>query len=266
MRFAVIAGTDIRVSRLSFGTGSLHHLFGEQQRQRLLGAAADSGMTHFDTSPYYGSGLAEADLGRFLRGRRDAFTVTTKVGLYPRGAASTHATSVWARKVLGRLMPKVALPVVNWQLERARASLSQSLRRLGSDYVDFLLLHEPDIGAIRSDEFLRWIEAEHAAGSVRSWGLAGEAERVEPWATSNHPLARVVQTRDSLDKREADFLASCGRSFQFTYGYLASANRAGAAELPAAILERALQRNTTGAVIVSTRRADRIAQLVQRIG
>lgn len=263
MRSAVIANTDIRVSRVSFGTASLHHLFGSRRRQRLLSAAAESGITHFDTSPYYGYGLAEADLGCFLRSQRDGFTVTTKVGLYSPGAGAKHSSSVWARKVLGHLMPRVSLPLVNWQVDRARASLHESLRRLRSEYIDFLLLHEPDISVTQADEFLRWAELERAAGKLRSWGVAGVAERVAPWVMSNHPLARVVQTRDSLDKRQADFLSECGRDFQFTYGYMAASRNGETAQSPAAILEKALQRNSVGSVIVSTRRAERIAQLVQ---
>src|SRR5882762_45864 len=103
MKHAVIENTDIRVSRIAFGMASLHHLFSATRRQRIIQTAASSGITHFDTSPYYGYGLAERDLGQFLRGQRAAFSVTTKVGLYPWGAASSHAVSVWVRKALGKL-------------------------------------------------------------------------------------------------------------------------------------------------------------------
>lgn len=259
----VLENTDIRVSRLAFGTASLHHLFSPTQRQDLLAAAAAADITHFDTSPYYGYGLAERDLGVFLRGRRAGFTLATKVGLYPWGAASNHAGTVWARKAVGKLFPRFSLPVVNWQVARARTSLHQSLRRLKTDYVDFLFLHEPDVGLVQADEFMRWIDSEHARGTVRNWGLAGVADKVAPWVQADHPLAKVVQTQDSLDKKQADFMLGCGRGLQFTYGYLSSQNRVGESDAPEAVLRRALQRNATGSVIVATRHVDRIAQLVK---
>jgi len=265
MKQAVIAGTDIRVARIAFGTGSLHRLFSSAQRQKLLEAAASVGFTHFDTSPYYGYGLAECDVGAFLQGKRAAFTVATKVGLYPWGAAAGHAASVWARKALGKVLPAVALPVVNWQVDRARLSLQQSLKRLKTDYVDFLFLHEPDENLINADEFMRWIESELARGAVRSWGLAGVADKVAPWVRAGHPLGKVVQTQDSLDKRQADFMLAAGRSLQFTYGYLSSQSQPDQANTPELIVRRALERNAMGAVLVSTRRAQRITQLARLV-
>jgi aryl-alcohol dehydrogenase-like predicted oxidoreductase len=261
MKHIVIDNTAIRVSRIAFGTASLHHLFSSPQRQRLLEAAALAGITHFDTSPFYGYGLAELDLGAFLRGRRTAFTVTTKVGLYPRGAACTWVGGVWARKALGKVFPPASLPVINWQVGRAQASLLQSLRRLDTDYVDFVFLHEPQSGLIQADEFMRWMESERARGSVRSWGLAGEAACVAPWVVAGQPFARIVQTLDSLDRLQADFMFKCGRSLQFTYGYLSSRQRHGEASSPGDIIKMALRRNTTGAVIFSARRPEHVAQI-----
>lgn len=263
METTVVANTDIRVSRLAFGTASLHHVFSFAQRQKLLEAAASAGITHLDTSPYYGYGLAESDVGAFLSGQRAAFTVAAKVGLYPWGAADGHAASVWARKALGKVLPPVSLPVVNWQVNRARASLQQSLKRLKSDYVDFLFLHEPDENLINADEFMRWIESELARGTVRSWGLAGLAEKVAPWVRAGHRLANVVQTQDSLDKQQADFMRASGRGLQFTYGYLSAQRQADQANATEVVLRKALERNPKGAVIVSTRRAERILELAR---
>lgn len=256
-----LPGTAIRVSRIAFGTASLHHLYGAADRQALLRAAADAGITHFDTSPYYGYGLAEMDLGRFVRGRRAAVTVTTKVGLYPWGFDNAHAAGVWSRKALGKLVPRLSLPVVDWQVARARTSLIASLRRLGTDYVDFLLLHEPEPDLIARDEWLAWLDSEQSAGRVRAWGVAGTAARVGPWAMARHPLARVVQTQDSLDQHQADFLTASGRDLQFTYGYLSAGRSVSGGLNPEEVLRQALDRNRTGAVLVSTRRVERLRRL-----
>lgn len=48
---------------------------------RLLDAAYDAGIRHFDVAPLYGQGEAAALFGEFPRGRRDKVTVTTKFGI-----------------------------------------------------------------------------------------------------------------------------------------------------------------------------------------
>ena len=258
-----IENTGIQVSRVSFGTGSLHHLFGRKDRQSLLTAAASAGVTHFDSSPYYGYGLAEEDVGRFLVGQRNAFTVTTKVGLYPWGPSAGSSAAVWARKAFGHLVSNVSLPVVNWHVDKARDSLQQSLKRLRTDHVDFLLLHEPARHLIEADEFLKWLVSAKESGAVRAWGVAGVGEHVAPWVEAAHPLAAVAQTRDSLAGREADFLRRAGRHMQFTYGYFASSPAVQEPETPEQILRAALARNATGAIIVSTRQCGRVASLAR---
>jgi len=55
----MLPGTGLSVSRLSFGTATLHHHPTTAKRQAFLAAALDHGFTHFDTSPYYGFGMSE---------------------------------------------------------------------------------------------------------------------------------------------------------------------------------------------------------------
>ena len=263
MKSVAIENTDIMVSRLGFGTASLHHLFNSRERQALLQAAADSGISHFDTSPYYGYGLAEQDLGRFLKRRRQAFTLTTKIGLYPWGRPSRTVAGVWGRIALGKLVSRVSLPVASWAINHAQASLGASLKRLGTDYVDFLLLHEPIASLINTDEFLTWLQAEQTRGRIRAWGLAGLAEHLRPFVQQANPLATVVQTKDSLSQQQAAFMADAQRNLQFTYGYLSSASTQGTLIDPRAILKQALVRNQTGALLVSTRRVNHLQSLAE---
>jgi aryl-alcohol dehydrogenase-like predicted oxidoreductase len=263
MQSTVIENTDVRVSRMSFGTASLHHLYSARQRQHVLDAAAAAGITHFDTSPYYGYGLAESDLGAFMQGRRDAFTVTTKVGLYPYGGTAQGVFGVWARKAAGKVYPRLSAPEVDWRVQRAANSLNASLKRLKTDHVDFLFLHEPDIGLVNADAFWHWLEAERANGKVRYWGLAGLPVLLEPWLRNNHPLAMVLQTRDDPVTRSADFVLESGRNLQFTYGYLSSLLVCDSGESAADVIRKALMRNKLGSVLVSTRRAERIAELAR---
>lgn len=266
MRSIVIAGTQLRVSRWSFGTGSLHRIFSSRARRRLLDRAADIGFSHFDTSPYYGYGLAETDLGRFMRGRRASVTVATKVGLYPRSGTATGATALWMRKGWERLSGRSPGPRADWRVRAAQQSLDASLRRLGTDHVDFLFLHEPDPACIDAGEFLLWLRREKERGRVRAWGLAGVDVAALQWVRDKHELASVLQLRDSVERCEADRLSEQGRALQFTYGYFAGQSVERTPDSPRDFLGRVLMRNPDGSVIVATRREDRLPAFAEIAG
>jgi len=261
MRRVTLPGTGINVSRLSFGTASLHHLLTGRQRQDLLAAAFDHGFTHFDTAPYYGFGIAEHELGRFLKGRRGKVTIATKVGLYPPGSLYPNTSSVWIRKVAGKVLPVFSRAVVDWSISAASKSLDGSLRRLGIDQIDLLLLHEPISGAVQTEVFLEWLKEEQGKGRIRAWGLAGQADCMDTWLSMNHPLGMVLQVRDSLDRREADLVRFQGRDLQITYGYLSSSSSLHGSLTAMEILEAAMRRNATGSILVSTRKLARLGEL-----
>lgn len=254
-----LPGTTVRCSRFIFGTASLFNVGREAERRRLLEAAVDSGFRHFDTAPYYGFGLAERDLAPVLRAQPDV-GVTTKVGIYSAGGENQPAWSVLARKALGRVLPAISRPTVDFAVARAQAALDASLRRLQRDRVELYMLHEPDLDLVRTDEWQRWLEDERRAGRIGEFGLALTADRLEPFLRAAPGLAPAVQVLDSLESREADVLARYGRPLQITYGYVSSARRAGNDRSVPEILRAALERNRDGALIVSTRKADRLGQ------
>jgi aryl-alcohol dehydrogenase-like predicted oxidoreductase len=258
MQQRTIDQTDLNVSRIALGTGSLHHLRSSASRQTLLYTAFDAGITHFDTSPYYGYGLAEKALGRFLRGRRAAVTVTSKIGLYAPGWTPCGRAGVLARKAMGRVSSRFSAARVDWTIEAAAKSLERTLKRLGTDHLDLLLLHEPSPECVPAEVFLPWLEDQKQRGRIRWWGLAGPAGDYATWVQQHHPLSQVIQTHDTLAGGHGDVIQASGRALQFTYGYLRHAGADGAA---VDTLKRALQRNETGCVVVSTRRAERIAEL-----
>jgi aryl-alcohol dehydrogenase-like predicted oxidoreductase len=259
MRLTTLPGTDLRLSRFSFGTASLFNAGSAATRARLLAAAYDSGFTHFDTAPYYGFGIAERDLGPFLQ-TRPAATVATKVGLYSPGGEGRPPSLVFLRKAGGKLVPALSRPVVDWSVARARQSLSDSLRRLRRERVDLYMLHEPDMHLLDADEWLRWLESER--DRVAWFGIALNDKRLLPFLEKPNPLATVIQALDSVERCEADAILRAGRPLQMTYGYVSGALRAGVTDV-SDILRRALQRNRTGSVIVSTRKISLLKQYAQ---
>jgi D-threo-aldose 1-dehydrogenase len=256
MRQLILPGTDMSISRLSFGTAGLFNVGSRGKRADLLAAAYDNGFTHFDTAPYYGFGTAERDLKPLLMARPE-ITVATKVGIYSPGGEAQSEAAVFLRKAGGRIVSALSRPTIDWDINRARNSLTSSLRRLGRERVDLYLLHEPEPELLDTDEWLRWLETER--DRVARFGIAVHARRLRQFITAPSPLTAVIQTVDSLRDREADIIRQHHRPLQITYGYFRSAQRNGPVDVQA-LLAAALRRNRCGSVIVSTRKLERLQQ------
>jgi L-glyceraldehyde 3-phosphate reductase len=121
--------SGLRLPAISLG---LWHNFGHErpwQRQRdICRRAFDLGVTHFDLANNYGPppGSAEENFGRILAGDfapyRDELVISTKAGF-----------EMWPG------------PYGEWGSRKYLvASLDQSLRRMGLDYVDIFYHHRPD--------------------------------------------------------------------------------------------------------------------------
>jgi D-threo-aldose 1-dehydrogenase len=76
--------TGVNVTELGLGTAPLGELFekiDDQKAAGVIGAAWDGGVRYFDTSPWYGRGLAEHTLGRApYRKPRPDLVISTKIG------------------------------------------------------------------------------------------------------------------------------------------------------------------------------------------
>lgn len=268
MQQVVIPGTNLSVSRFIFGTDRLFTLGRQHKRIALLDKAVEAGFSHFDTAPYYGFGFAERDLGAILK-RYPHVTVTTKVGIYPPGGLHQPALSVFLRKAGGRVFPALSRPTIDFSLQRAKAALEGSLRRLGRARVDLYTLHEPRVDMLSCDEWRRWLETMQQEGKVGAFGLALPARDLEQFLATPEAPIDVIQIEDSLARREADLVTAHGRPLQITYGYVRGARQAGDVESVPEILAKALQRNRDGAIIATTSKQHRLAQyasLLEQVG
>lgn len=169
----------------------------------VLAAAHDVGIRHFDVAPLYGLGLAEAELGRFLRGRRDTVTVTTKFGLAPGAGVSAFRSMQGIARRLLAMMPAVKQRLQNrprplaarqsFDTASAEFSLDRSLRLLGTDHVDYFLLHEPTPELVDRDRPLEYLERERERGRIRAFGLAGPLPGLLGIQRAFPSLAAVLQ-------------------------------------------------------------------------
>ncbi len=121
---ATVGPSGLRLPRIGLGTG-LHGEVSERQSVATIEHAMTCGVRFFDTAPLYGNGLAEQRLGIALRGvPRDSYVLNTKVGILSGGVA-------------GGFDYDFSAPGVERCFER-------SLRRLGTERIDILHLHEPE--------------------------------------------------------------------------------------------------------------------------
>ena len=104
------------------------------RRRALIEAAWDGGIRYFDTSPWYGRGLAEHTLGRALYRRpRADYVISTKIGrVLRRPLGPTPIKDQW----LGGLEFQT---VFDYGYDGVMRSFEDSLQRLGVNRVDVLL-------------------------------------------------------------------------------------------------------------------------------
>ena len=165
-------------SRIGLGTAPLGSTedgplwWGPQDRSTAVAtvrAALDAGITWVDTAPFYGWGRAEEIVGEAVRGRRDDVTILTKCGTVRRPDGS------WAD---------------DGSPEAIRADLEASLRRLGTDRVDVLQLHDPD-PEVAVEESVGAMADLVAEGKVRHVGLSNHGVDLLERGAAIAPIAAV---------------------------------------------------------------------------
>ncbi|HEY2063816.1 aldo/keto reductase [Amycolatopsis sp. NBC_01480] len=124
MKRRILGGTGISVSEYALGTmmfgamGNTDH----DESVRMIHTALDGGINFVDTADVYSGGESEVIVGKALKGRRDDVVLATKFGL-PMGEDANHhgGSPRWVKR-----------------------AAEDSLRRLGTDYIDLYQMHRPD--------------------------------------------------------------------------------------------------------------------------
>ena len=174
MDFRQLGSSGLRVPVLSFGTatfggtGPLFSAWGrsdETEARRLVDVCMEAGVTLFDTADVYSNGASESVLGAAIKGRRDRVLISTKTGL-PMGDGPQ-----------------------DWGASRSRLirAVEDSLRRLGTDYIDLLQLHAFD-ASTPTEEVMGTLDMLIAAGKIRYAGV------------SNYPGWQLMKAQGIADR------------------------------------------------------------------
>jgi D-threo-aldose 1-dehydrogenase len=143
--FVTRAGKSLPFTLLGFGSatlGNLGRVYSEEECDRTIERAWDSGLRYFDTAPLYGLGLSETRVGRVLgQHRRSHYLLSTKVGRLLEPCAPGESNG---GIYVGT--PPVRY-VYDYSYDGVMRSFEASLERLGLDRIDILFVHDVDAPA-----------------------------------------------------------------------------------------------------------------------
>ncbi len=268
MRKVSLAGTSLSTSRLGFGTSGLHQL-PSRIRQNLLAAAFDAGVRHYDTSPFYGHGIAERELGKFAKDRRSDVVIATKFGIRPNPVFARIPWLMYAQLSANAVQRKMTRrnwlalqPARDYGAHEARLSLERSLRALRTDHVDIYLLHDPTGASMGTGgELLAMLDRLRREGKARYIGLAGAARDCIEVAARFPVLAQIMQIDASPGAHELRLVRDAALDCHLSFGHFR-----GKRAPVGALLSNALEHNPTGVVLYSSRRAERVREVAAQLG
>jgi hypothetical protein len=166
VKYTILGKSDLKVSRIAFGTWQLGGDWGPTDTTAATEAirrAADRGVTFFDTAQAYGFGQSEHLLAGALRHlHRDDLVIATKGGLRPQGNGIVRdASADWIRQ-----------------------GVEASLRALDTDYVDLFQLHWPD-PATPVGETAEQLGKLVADGKIRHVGVSNfDVDQIEAFSAT----------------------------------------------------------------------------------
>lgn len=157
MTYRTLPGTDLKISSLTLGTATFGGSHGFEgwghvdvaEATRMADIAIEAGINMFDTADVYSRGWSEEILGRALAGRRDRVLVASKGGFRMSDTADTGGASY----------------------DYLIRACEDSLRRLGTDYLDLYYVHGFD-NTVPTEETIRALEHLVQSGKVRYVGCS----------------------------------------------------------------------------------------------
>ncbi len=155
MKKRIFGGTDRKVSEMGLGCWQLGGTdwgdLDDRTAFRILDAAAEAGVTFFDTADVYGGGRSEELIGTFLKDRRGCnIFVATKLGR------------------TGALYPD------KYTAAGLRAATEASLKRLGVEALDLTQLHCVPPEVLRQGEIFGWLRDLRQEGKIKAFGASVE--------------------------------------------------------------------------------------------
>jgi aryl-alcohol dehydrogenase-like predicted oxidoreductase len=173
-----IGHSGIFVSELGLGCMSI----GTEERhaESILNTALDEGITYFDTADLYDFGVNEQLVGKTLQSVRDKVVIASKAG-----NRWTDSKDSWT-----------------WDPSKAhiKEAAKQSLKRLGTDYIDLYQLHGGTLDD-PIDETIEAFEELKEEGFIRAYGISSIRPTVIDQYVKRSAISSVMMQYSILDRR-----------------------------------------------------------------
>ncbi len=163
----------------------------DAESTRAIQRALDLGITFFDTANVYGAGHSERVLGKALGAARKRVRIATKFN-----AVFDEST----RQVTGADLSPAGI----------RSACDDSLRRLGTDYIDLYQLHDGEYPVDKALTVRETLEALVAQGKIRAYGWSTDlTDRAEVFAGG--PSCAAIQLQLNVLDDNAPMIRLCER-------------------------------------------------------
>lgn len=208
MQYRQIGSTEIEASVVALGTWAMGGwMWGgcdESKAIQTVRVALDAGITLIDTAPLYGFGRSEETVGKAIRGvRRDSFVLASKCGIvwdtkpFPPGVGEWHCYADDAGLTDG--MSKYAL--YRWIAPEAiRKGVENSLRRLGTDYIDLMQIHHIGDKTTPVADAMGTLEELRKEGKIRAIGISNTTRDIFEEYCANGTLDVDQERYTMLDR------------------------------------------------------------------
>jgi len=161
MKFRKMPGTELVLSEVGFGVWTVAtNWWGkieDADKQSLLENAVEQGINFFDTADTYGDGFGEEVLAKYLGHKRNELVIATKFGYDFYDPTPRDGHKERAQK---------------FDKEFVKYACEQSLRRLGTDYIDLYQAHNIKLADLEHDELFETLEQLQFEGKIRHYGVA----------------------------------------------------------------------------------------------
>lgn len=171
MQKAVLGRTGLEVTRLGFGAMEIRgpriwsgRPVTDDEAERILNAVLDAGINFIDTA--YDYGLSEEYIGRFISRRRSEYILATKCGCTVVDHGDHDET------------PHV------WTRDNLLHNIDTSLRRMKTDYIDLLQLHNPTVEQTEEGNLVEVLREIQASGKVRWIGISSTLPHISAYIES----------------------------------------------------------------------------------
>ncbi|MEX2489375.1 MAG: aldo/keto reductase [Pseudomonadales bacterium] len=245
-----LGATGLHVSPLALGTVKFGRntdikypapfdIPSDRELEKLLELTAELGINLLDTAPAYGT--SEARLGKLLKGQRDKWIISTKVG---------------EQYVSGK-------SIYDYSAAATRATLENSLRTLNTDYLDIVLVHSTgeDLTIINETDVLAVLNEYKDKGVIRSFGVSTKTVEGGLAALKSSDLAMVT-----FNLHDREQLPVLNRAAETNKGIMVKkALASGHTQDPGQSLRFVLDQPAVSTIVVGTINPDHLRQNVKAV-